>query len=727
MTKNRHILVAAVMLLVTALGAGALTMKDFVLGQSNPQSLGEMVPANDGACYYELSDDGSRIIKRNYRTGDAVAVVFNTATARDCRVNVWDGFEMSDDEMWILLWTNKQMIYRHSFKADYYVYEVRHNKLTKLSEAGGEEIATLSPDARMVAFVKDNNVWVRKLEYGTVLPVTTDGKRNQIINGVPDWVYQEEFGLLNGLAWSPDCLTLSFLRWDEREVPMYSLNLYEGACDPMPKYSLYPGRFEYKYPVAGEKNSTVSVVSYDVENRTLKTAKLPIADDAYIPRIEYAKTPDRLMVTTLNRNQNHLQIFAVNPRSTVAKLIYKEQSDSWINLSNADAAVWGDNTFTILSDKSGHTHLYQYSNSGALVKQITKGDWSITQYYGYDPVQRVHYMQTTQGGPLNRVLAKVDAKGIVTKISGESGTYSAQFSRDYTSYVQKYSDATTPPRYCVMSNRGKKLRNLEQNEAYAKKYTAGNIPKKEFFTVESDCYKLNGYMIKPVDFDASRKYPVILSQYSGPGSQKVLNSWRMEWEQYFAMQGYIIVSVDGRGTGGRGKKFESTVYMKLGQLESIDQCAVADYMAQQSYVDAKRIGIWGWSYGGYETLMAMSQKNSRFAAGVAIAPVTDWRFYDTIYAERYMRTPQENADGYLAGSPIQKAADMKGRLLIMSGTADDNVHPANTLQYQSEITEHNKVIDMMLYTNMNHSINYCNVRHALYLKVLDFFDTHLKR
>ena len=493
------------MLLASALGAEALTMKDFVLSQSIAGGVGEMIPANDGNNYYELSDDCSRIVKRSYRTGEDVAVVFNSATARDCKVDYWEGFEMSDDEMWILLWTNKEKIYRHSFKADYYVYEVRHNKLTKLSEAGGEEIATMSPDARMVAFVKDNNVYVRKMEYGTVVAVTTDGKRNEIINGVPDWVYQEEFGLLNGLAWSPDCLTLSFLRWDEREVPMYGLDIYEGACNQQTQYALYPGRFEYKYPVAGEKNAAVSVVSYDVENRTLKTMKLPIDADGYIPRIKYAMTSDRLMVTTLNRNQNHLQIFAVNPRSTVAKLIYKEKSESWINLDYADAAVWGENTFTILSDKSGFTHLYQYSNSGALIKQITKGNWNITDYYGYDPVLKVHYIQTTQSGPLNRVLAKVDAKGLVTKISGDAGTYSAQFSKNYTYYLQNYSDVKTPPRYAIYNNRGKKVRNVEMNSEYAEKYTAGNIPVKEFFTFESDGNVLNGYMIKPVDFDAGKK------------------------------------------------------------------------------------------------------------------------------------------------------------------------------------------------------------------------------
>ena len=725
-TKFSKFLLSAILLLAATIDVSALTLQEAVLGQSAPSRIGEMIPANDGETYYALSDDHSKIVKRSYKTGEDVVVVFNSSTARDCSIDYWNGFEVSEDEKTILLYTNKRLIYRHSFYADYYTYDVRHNKLTKLSEKGGEEIATLSPDARMVAFVKDNNLYVRKLDYGTVLPVTTDGKRNEIINGVRDWVYQEEFGLLNGIAWSPDNLTLSFLRWDEREVPMYGINFYEGACNPKSQYELYPGRFEYKYPVAGEHNSVVSLVSYDVENRTLKTIKLPITADDYIPRIKYAKTSDRLMVTTLNRNQNLLQIFAVNPRSTVSKLIYKEESASWIDLSNADAAQYGENSFTILSDKSGYTHLYQYSNSGALIKQITKGDWNVTDYYGYDDVLKVHYIQTTLNGPLNRVLAKVDARGNVVKISGESGTYSASFSKNFGYYVQSFSDVKTPPQYVVFNNRGKKVRTIESNAEYAEKYTAGNIPVKEFFTFQSDGYELNGYMIKPVKFDASKKYPVILSQYSGPGSQKVLNSWKMEWEQYFATQGYIIVSVDGRGTGGRGKKFESTVYMKLGKYESIDQCATADYMAKLPYVDSKHIGIWGWSYGGYETLMAMSQKGNRFAAGVAIAPVTDWRFYDTIYAERFMRTPQENSDGYYASAPINKVADVKGRLLLISGTADDNVHIANTLQYQAEMTEQNKVIDMMIYTNMNHSINYCDTRYALYLKVLDFFDTYLK-
>lgn len=726
MLRCTALALAAAALFNAGLTAAEFTLKDAVLGASVPAGIGRIVPANDGECYYELSEDQSKIVKRSYKTGEEVTTVFDASTARYCEISYWEGFEMSANESYILLYTGKKPIYRHSFSADYYYFDVRHNRLDKLTEEGGEEIATMSPDSRQIAYVKDNNVYIKKIDFNSIVQVTTDGERNKITNGVPDWVYQEEFDLLSSLAWSPDCTMLSFIRWDESEVPMYSMALYGDAYDDESPYAMYPGSFDYKYPKAGMANATVSVVSYDVDNRTLKTADLPITERDYVPRIKYATSTDRLMVTTLNRNQNELKIYVVNPKSTVAKLFYSETSKSWIDLKYADAAVYNEKDFYILSDKSGYAHLYNYSNAGNLIKQVTSGDWNVTDFYGYDPVAKVYYIQATLNGPANRVLAKVDAKGNVVKMSGDEGTYSARFSKNYAYYVQSFSDVNTPPQYRVFSSKGKELRSLELNETYADRFTGGNIPKKEFFTFTSDGYTLYGYMIKPVDFDAAKKYPVILAQYSGPGSQKVLNTWKLEWEQYFATQGYIIVSVDGRGTGGRGKEFESLVYKKLGKYEAIDQIATASYMASQPYVDSKRIGIWGWSYGGYAVLMSMSQKDSPFAAGVAIAPVTDWRFYDTVYAERFLRTPQQNEEGYENGSAINLAGNLKGRLLIVAGTADDNVHMTNTLQYQVAATAHNKLIDMMIYSNMNHSINYRDARYPLYLKVLDYFNTYLK-
>lgn len=705
--------------------SNAFELYDAVL-YNRPAGIGQMISSIDGKHYYRFDDTKAIIEKVSYATGDVVGTIFDSGTARYCNIKEWDGFEISEDESKILLYTDTKPVYRYSFKADYYIYDIRHNKLMKISQEGGEEIATMSPDARQVAYVKNNNVYIFKVDYGSTVAVTKNGEKNKIINAVPDWVYQEEFGLLNSFAWSPDNLTLSFIQWDESDVPMYKMSMYKGVCNSNDKNAFYPSIFEYKYPVAGENNSTVKVLSYDVETRKLQDMKIPLDSDGYIPNIRFSLDSNRLMVSTLNRTQNNLKIYAVNPRSTITKLIYSETSESWIDIDLSNKADFRENSFTILSDKSGYTHLYEYSNSGALIKQLTNGEWNVTDYYGYDEIKKVFYIQTTQRGALNRSIAKVDTKGILTEISTTDGTYSALFSSDYSFFVQNFSNATTPNQYTLWNtSKMKKIRDIELNTEYAEKF-GSNIPLKEFFTMESDGYKLNGYIIKPHDFNPNKKYPVIMSQYSGPGSQQVLNKWTLDWENYFATQGYIIACVDGRGTGGRGKKFESLVYMNLGHYESIDQLAAAEYMARQSYVDDSRIGIWGWSYGGYETLMAMSQPNSKYSAGVAIAPVTDWRLYDTIYAERYMRTPQENAEGYKNSAPINKVANQKGELLIMYGTADDNVHPANSLEYVAELTSLNKLCDMMVYTNMNHSINGCNVRFPLYKKVLKFFDSYLK-
>lgn len=727
MKINKIATLLAVVFAAFTFNGNAFELYDAVIN-NRPYGIGQMVSSIDGKHFYRFNDDNSAIEKVSYSTGDVVSTIFNSSTARNCAVKEWDGFTMSEDETKILLYTNSQPIYRYSFKADYYLYELRHNKMAKISEDGGEEIATMSPDARQVAYVKDNNVYIYKVDYGSTVAVTKNGEKNKIINAVPDWVYQEEFDLLNSFTWSPDNLMLSFIQWDETQVPMYKMSFYKGTCNPIDANALYPNIFEYKYPVAGEKNATVKVLSYDVETRKLQDMKVTLDHDGYVPSIRYAKTSDRLMVSTLNRNQNQLRIYAINPRSSVSKLIYSETSDSWIDISLSNKAVYMDKTFTMLSNKSGYTHLYLYSNTGALIKQITKGEWNVTDYYGYDATKNVYYVQTTQRGPLNRSIAKVDAKGIITELNSTDGTYSASFNSTFSYYVQNFSDAKTPNQYTLWLTtvgKSKKVRTLESNDEYASRFASG-IPLKEFLTIESDGYKLNGYIIKPNDFNPNKKYPVIMSQYSGPGSQQVLNKWTLDWENYFASQGYIVACVDGRGTGGREKAFEAAVYMNLGHYETIDQLAAAEYMASLPYVDSKKIGIWGWSYGGYEVLMAMSHQKSKYAAGVSIAPVTDWRFYDTIYAERYMRTPQENNEGYKNSAPINKVAFQKGELLIMYGTADDNVHPANTLEYVSALTSRGKLCDMMVYPNMNHSINGCGVRLPLYAKVLKFFNNHLK-
>ena len=727
MNMLKRLLAVAVVIVAIApniCATNALTLEDCALN-ARPQVPNEMVSEQSGTTYLMLSDDGQRVERYDYKTGKKLETVMDSKDVNGSAADCWDGFILSPNEKLMLLYTDTETIYRHSFKANYYVYDIARKNIKKLSENGKVEIPSFSPDGRMVAFVRDNNVYVAKIDYGTEIAVTKDGAKNSVINGVPDWVYQEEFGMLSSLTWSPDNLMLAFIRWDESEVPLYSLPLYEGGCNPMPQYSKYPGSFEYKYPVAGEKNSKVSVLSYDVETRALKTMKLPIDNESYINKIEFGLSSDKLMVNTLNRNQNEMRLYYVNPRSAIAKLLYTDKSTSWINPDLTSMTKYYSDFFVVASEKSGFCHLYQYSNGGALIKQLTKGEWNVIDFYGYNPTTRTFYFQSNQGSPLETVVSCVGANGVIKNLSTVKGANSATFNSTLSYYILNHSDVSTPNTYDLYTAAGKKVRTILDNKAYAGMF-AGKMPQKEFVTFTANGYTFNGYIIKPNDFNPSKKYPVIMYQYSGPDSQLVLNRWEVDWLHYAAQSGYVVACFDGRGTGGRGKAFSSTVYKQLGKYESIDQVAAAKYMASQSYVDSSRIGIFGWSYGGYETIMAMSQSDSPYAAGVAVAPVTDWRLYDSIYTERFMLTPQQNSTGYDAASAIKRADKLNGRLLIITGTADDNVHPANTFEYVSKATAEGKILDMMVYPNENHFIKGCGVRLTLYTKILDFFDSRLK-
>ena len=706
--------------------AGQLTLEDCCL-DSRPAVPSEMVSEASGTTYLQLSADGSRVERFDYATGKRVGVVFDSNDVNGCDINCWDGFVLSPNEKMMLLYTDTERIYRRSFKANYWVYDIGRKNAKPLSTAGKQEVPVWSSDDRMVAFVRDCNVYVAKIDYGTEVAVTTDGKANSVTNGVPDWVYQEEFGMTGSLTWSADNTMLAFIRWDESEVPLYSLPVYRGACNPKDEYAKYPGEISYKYPVAGERNSRVSVLSYDVETRAVKKMNLPVDNETYVNRIEFSSTIDRLMVNTLNRNQNEMRLYAVNPRSAVAKLVYTDKSKTWINPDLTEMTRYFDGFFVVASERDGYCHLYQYSNAGSLMRQITKGKWEVLDFYGYDAKTRRFYFRSNQDGPLTSVVASIDVNGVVRRLSKVEGSNKAQFSANLAYYVLNHSDKDTPNVYTLYNTTtGKKLRDIETNSAYAERFS-GRLPKKEFFTVESAGYTLNGYMIKPSNFDASKRYPVIMYHYSGPCSQLVKNEWDVDWLDYAAEQGYIVACVDGRGTGGRGHEFASLVYKQLGKLESIDQVAAARHMAQLPYVDADRIGIFGWSYGGYETIMAMTEPNAPYRAGIAVAPVTDWRLYDTIYTERFMLTPQQNEAGYEASSAVNRAANLRGRLLIVTGTTDDNVHPANTYEFAARATSEGKLFDMMVYTNEDHFIKKCNVRATLYAKLLDYFENNLKR
>ncbi len=681
----------------------------------------------DGKAYMQLTADGKKLVKYDTRTGKEIETVMDLDNTRETTLPSIEGYKVSDRGDKILVWRNARSIYRRSFDAEYYVYEIRTRLLRPLSTDHSRQRAALfSPDSRMVAFVaSDNNIYVKKLDYGTELPVTTDGKINEIINGVPDWVYEEEFSTASSMTWSPDNMQLCFIRYDESKVRMFSFPLYEGACHPNKEYALYPGDFTYKYPVAGEVNSVVSVHSYDVETRKTKRIELPDKRIEYIPRISYAFSPDRLIIVTLNREQTRMEIYSANPKTTVVKSLVVEEADAWLSTATYEDIHYYPEFFVISSGRSGYEHLYQYSYSGSLTKQITSGDYDVTAYYGYDPIRKCHYYQAASSSPINRVVSRIDAKGKITDLSPAEGTGSAAFSPDYAFYTLSYNSATKPPVVTfVNAATDKTVKTLEDNSEYASRWASA--PHKEFFTMQSDGYTLNGWMLKPADFNPSRKYPVIMYQYSGPGSQEVLNNWGIGWSTYFTTQGYIIICVDGRGTGGRGRAFMTSVYKNLGHYESIDQVNAARYAASLPFVDGSRIGLFGWSFGGYETLMASSQPDAPYAAAVAVAPVTDWRYYDTVYAERYMLTPQMNPDGYRDSAPVNRTANVRCPLLIMHGTADDNVHFSNAVEYVAQLQGNGGWCDLYIFPNMNHSINGCGMQSVVYSRMLEYFNSQMK-
>lgn len=695
----------------------------YVYPANRPASAPEMQFMPDGQTYLATSDDNTRIVKYDLATGKEVETVFNAAKTREASINGFDSFSISPDGTKLLIAVDKEMIYRRSYKAKYYVFEIKRNILKPLSkEHEYQQIPQFSPDGRQVAFVADNNILLKKLDYDTEVAVTTNGEINSIINGATDWTYEEEFVSTSTLAWAPDSETLSYVSFDESEVPLYHISLYEGYCEPNNDYALYPGQFSYKYPVAGANNSIVKLHSYDVATRKTKDIQLPDSKIEYIPRIDYAATSEQLLVTTLNRDQNRIEIYSVNPKSTVVKSFYVEESKAWISPTTYENMVITPKSVIINSARSGYHHLYEYSLAGAQLRQITTGDYDVKQCYGVDKFGAVYY-QSTSSGPLNRVVSKIDLKNRITDLSPADAFATAEFAPGCETLVLTVSTAMTAPSYSLISNSGKKLRDLGDNSSYMHRYA--NLPEKQFITINSDGNELNGYIILPHDFKSSQKYPVIMWQYSGPGSQEVLNRWALDWEYYAAMEGFIVVCVDGRGTGSRGREFETCVYRNLGYYETIDQLNAAKYVAALPYVDANRMGICGWSYGGYETLMAISALGNPFKAAVAIAPVTDWRYYDTVYAERYMLTPRANEDGYNDSAPINKVRNINCELLIMCGTADDNVHISNTMEYVSRMQSEGILCDMLMFPNMNHSINGCGARAVVYGKMIDYFKKSL--
>ena len=718
------------MSMTTAVAAelpGSRTVKEiapYVFPQNSASKPHQFEYMPDGTQYAMLSEDGRLITTYDIKTGKETGTLVDMGHTREIELPAIDGFIVSPNASKVILYRNPENIYRRSFTAEYYVYDVRTRILDRLSpEFDRVSNPLFSPDSRMIAFTVNNNLYLKKLDYNNQVAVTTDGKAGQIINGATDWTYEEEFSTTSVMAWAPDNLTLCFVKFNETEVPTYSLPIYEGTCNPRKEYADYPGSFEYKYPVAGKVNSVVTLHSYDIETRKTKDIPLPDKNIEYIPRIDYGPTPQQLMVSTLNRDQNRYEIYSVNPQSTIAKSVFVEQSKAWIAPEMYESITFGKDNFVVMSPRSGHTHLYQYSYAGTLQRTLTSGDFDVTSYYGCDAAGN-HFYQAARPTPLDRNIFRIDAKNVTRPVAEGSGTWSANYSPDRQWSVLSFSDTKTPAKYSLATGLGKELRVLEDNKKYLAE-KSDLLLEKEFITVPSDGQQLNGFIIRPAGFDPSRKYPVVMTQYSGPGSQSVLNRWEMDWMYYFARNGFMVVCVDGRGTGGRGADFMYSVYKNLGHYETIDQINAARYIATLPGVDASRIGICGWSYGGYEALMCATASGNPFAAAVAIAPVTDWRYYDTVYAERYMLTPQQNEPGYDASAPLSRVSSLGSNLLVMYGTSDDNVHPANSLQFVSALQSAGGFCDMFVFPNMNHSIYGCNARAVVYAKMFDFFKKNL--
>ena len=707
--------------------AGDLSMHDINGGAYAPKGIRNVVPMADGEHYTQLSDDGTQIVRYSYRTGEAVDVVFDVNTARECDLESIDGYVFSPDGRRILIQTETKPIYRRSFTAVYYLFNIENNKMQPLTE-GAVRIPTFSPDGNQLAFVRDNDIYLIKFLYGYAESrVTKDGELNRVINGAPDWVYEEEFSFNSALEFSPDSKMIAYVKWEEGDVPAFTFPLYRGMAPELDEYAAYPGAYSYKYPVAGERNSKVSVMTFDIFSKVTKRMDLPMDGDGYVPRIKFTRDPDKLAVMTLNRHQNRLDMYYANPRTGVCNLVLREEDDCYLETDVLESIRFYDNHFTIVSERDGYPHIYLYTLGGTLVKQVTDGDYEVKRLYGWDEESGYFYYLSNEGSPLTTSVWRVDAKGRKTRLSsGEGGMNSAQFSRNFHYYINSYQSVTVPPVYTINDNRGKILCTMVDNAGLRDKVAAMGLPQKEFFTFTTpDGTTLNGWMMKPADFDAGRKYPVLMYQYSGPGSQLVLDAWGISWETYMATQGYIVACVDGRGTGGRGAAFEKCTYMSIGVKETDDQVAAARHLASLPYVDGGRIGIWGWSYGGYMTLMSLCQGAGVFKMGIAVAAPTDWRYYDTVYTERYMRTPQENEEGYDKSSVFTRIGNLSGKLLLVHGSADDNVHLRNMMELSEAMVQAGLDFDMMVYTNRNHGIAGGNTRNHLYDKLTRYVKENL--
>lgn len=733
--KRLFLTITALLMFVATMSAGGkLTLPDITSGKFAAKTVNGINPIEGTDTYARISQDGERVVCCSFKTGKELSVLFDVKNTMGCKIDGFDDYVLSPDGKRMLIQTKTERIYRRSFKADFYIYNIESRRLDRLSDGDKQQIPTWSPDGQQVAFVRGGNIFLVKLLYDNAeIQVTKDGKFNEVINGLPDWVNEEEFGFNRALTFNADGTMICWIRYDESKVKTYSLEMYKGMKPAKEEYAAYPGFYSYKYPKAGEDNSTVSAWSYDIKSHKINRLQVPLDADGYMPRIKPTNDPMRIVVYTMNRHQDDLCLYAVNPRSTVAQLIIKEHVDKYVREEAMEGVKFVGDKILLPSDRSGYTKLYIYNMNGQLQRTIGDGNYDITSVYGYDPKTGDVYYQAAALGATDRQVYVTHKNGKTVRLTDREGWNTAFFSGDFQYFVNTWSDYNTPYVFTTRTREGKLINTIEDNKAVKQLASDYGFCKREPFSfTTSEGVMLNGWMVKPKDFDANKKYPVIMHQYSGPGSQQVTNSWSAgsmgqggAFDSYLAQEGFIVVSVDGRGTGGRGSEFEKCTYLNLGNLESKDQVETALYVGSLPYVDKDRIGIWGWSYGGFNTLMSMSEGRGVFRAGVAIAPPTNWKYYDSVYTERYMRTPKENPDGY-ATNPIERAPKLHGALLICHGTADDNVHPQNTYEYSEALVQADKDFRELFYTNRNHGIFGGNTRNHLLRQVAQFFKTELK-
>ena len=721
MIKSRLFLLLLFGFLAFTFGQGKkITVEEIYRGGFRTSGMDELRSMKNGEQYTLLNVDrykkSASIDIYDYKTLEMVGSVVNSADSD--KITAFSSYTFSEDENKVLLATELESIYRHSTLGIYYAYDIASKSIIKVSDKKIQE-PLFSPNGSQVAYALDNNLYIFDIDNGITTQLTKDGEKNKVINGITDWVYEEEFAFVRAYEWNSNGTKIAFLRFDETDVPEFFMDVY-GT-------NLYQKQQVFKYPKAGENNALVELHLYDVDSGN--TSKIALDDPDYIPRIKWMNHPDYLSATTLNRHQDHLKLFAVNADNNTAKLLLEESDKAYVAIHD-NLTFLADDSFIWTSERDGYNHLYLYSSNGKLMNQITKGNWEVTDYYGYDQNEDRIYYQSTENGSINRGVYSIESNGKRKKgLANENGTNTADFSANFTYFINTYSSATTPHRYTLhQALSGKKLKDIKDNRALVEKLKEYDISPKEFSTMAVNGNELNMYMIKPSDFDSSKQYPLLLFQYSGPGSQSVANSWAGTndyWHFMLASEGYIIACIDGRGTGFKGRDFKKITHKELGKYEVEDQISAAKKLSELPYIDAHRTGIWGWSYGGFMSTNCILKGNDVFETAIAVAPVTSWRFYDTIYTERYMQTPQENASGYDDNSPFNYAGMLKGNYLLVHGSGDDNVHVQNTMRMIEALIQANKQFDWAIYPDKNHGISGGNTRVHLFTKMTNFIHQHL--